>query len=416
MRSLQRVAGLLRALQALAMTVRGSRHCEASKTTRQSSVAVAGLLFAAVAPVFAQPAPEISLLTFAPGEIYWQRFGHNAILVRDHARGDARVYNYGIFDFQQKNFFVNFARGRMLYRLDEAPLDWTLRFYAAEGRWAVEQQLALGEAQRRKLADFLAWNARAENAEYRYDYFIANCSTKARDALDLGLDGGLRAALEPRVGASTWRSEVLRLMAPEPLLMRGMDLGLGPRVDVPLDQWQEGFIPMRLMEAIRDVQVDDGSGARRPLVAAERQLLPARAPEDAANPAALWPASLLAGLGLAAVLALTARVRVLGTALTAFYVLVCGLAGTVLLLGWLATDHWGMAANHNLLLLSPLWLLLPFVRGRARTVLLALLGAAALIALPVALMGSQPNLHWVALLLPPHLVVVAARLRRQSNS
>lgn len=381
--------------------------------------ALMALLLAAVAPVAAQPAsappaPEISLLTFAPGEIYWQRFGHNAILVRDHARGDARVYNYGIFDFQQKNFFLNFARGRMLYRLDEAPLDWTLRFYAAEGRWAVEQQLALTEAQRRKLADFLAWNARAENAEYHYDYFIANCSTKARDALDLGLDGGLRTVLRARAGTSTWRSEVLRLMAPEPLLMRGMDLGLGPRVDVPLDQWQEGFIPMQLMEAIREVQVDDGSGARRPLVAAERQLLPAREQEDAASPAALWLASLLAGLGLAAVLALTARVRVLGAAFTGFYVLVCGLAGTVLLLGWLATDHWGMAANHNLLLLNPLWLLLPVLRGNARAVLATVLAAGTVVALPVALIGTQPNLHWVALLLPPHGVVAAAAWLRAS--
>ncbi|MBI3171285.1 MAG: DUF4105 domain-containing protein [Hydrocarboniphaga effusa] len=371
------------------------------------------LLSATAIPAGAQPAPDISLLTFAPGEIYWQRFGHNAILVRDHALGEARVYNYGIFDFQQKNFFLNFARGRMLYRLDAAPLDWTLRFYAAEGRWAVEQQLALSEAQRRKLADFLDWNARPENAEYRYDYFIANCSTKARDALDLGLDGGLRAALERRPGTTTWRGEVLRLMAPVRMLMLGMDLGLGPRVDTPLNQWQEGFIPMRLMDAIRDFQVDDGSGARRPLVIAERQLLPARLPAAAEQPAALWLPCLLAGLGIAAVLAVTARVRVLGAAFAGFYTLICGLAGAVLLLGWLATEHWGMAANRNLLLLNPLWLLLPIVRGgQARAVLLALLGMAAVIALPLALLGIQPNLHWVALLLPAHLVVVNGGLRR----
>lgn len=370
------------------------------------------LLAAGSSPAHAETAPDISLLTFAPGEIYWQRFGHNAILVRDRARGEARVYNYGIFDFQQKNFFLNFARGRMLYRLDEAPLDWTLRFYASEGRWAVEQQLALREAQRRRLADFLAWNARPENAEYRYDYFIANCSTKTRDALDLALDGGLRAALGARPGTTTFRSEVLRLMAPVPPLMLGMDLGLGPRVDAPLNQWQEGFIPMRLMDAIRDLKVDDGSGAQRPLVSAQRQLLPARLPQAPRQPAALWLPCLLAGLGIAAALLATTRIRVVGAALASFYVLVCGLAGTVLLLGWLATEHWGMAANLNLLLLHPLWWLLPVVRGPGRAVMLALLGTAAVIALPLALFGVQPNLHWVALLLPAHLVVVNGGLRR----
>ncbi|MEQ1439452.1 DUF4105 domain-containing protein [Fontimonas sp. SYSU GA230001] len=392
---------------------------------RGASVALAlGLLCGTFGgPAAAQAAPEISLLTFAPGEIYWQRFGHNAILVRDAARGAARVYNYGIFDFQQKNFFVNFARGRMLYRLDEAPLDWTLRLYAAEGRWAVEQQLALSAAQRRSLAEFLAWNARPENAEYRYDYFVANCSTKARDALDRGLDGQLRAALEPRPGTTTFRSEVLRLMRPEPLLMLGMDLGLGPRVDQPLSQWQEGFIPMRLMEALRDVQVDDGSGGLRPLVSAERQLLPARLPETPAQPRVLgWP-SLLAGLGLAALFAVTSRVRRLGAVLAGSYVLLCGLAGAVLLLGWLATDHWGMAANRNLLLLNPLWwALLPAMWRRAAAPGKAARGCAGLLAglivaaIPLAAFGLQPNGHWVALFAPGQLLLLAPILFRRARA
>ncbi|MFA5940772.1 MAG: DUF4105 domain-containing protein [Sinimarinibacterium sp.] len=367
------------------------------------------------------PVPQISLLTFAPGEIYWQRFGHNAILVRDHARGEARVYNYGIFDFQQKNFFLNFARGRMLYRLDEAPLDWTLRFYASEGRWAVEQQLALSEAQRLRVADFLAWNARPENAEYRYDYFIANCSTKTRDALDLALDGGLRVALERRPGTTTFRSEVLRLMAPVPPLMLGMDLGLGRRVDAPLNQWQEGFIPMRLMDAIRDLQVDDGSGARRPLVAAERQLLPARLPDAPAQPVSLWLPCLLAGLGIAAALLATSRVRVLGAALAGFYVFVCGLAGLVLLLGWLATEHWSMAANLNLLLLHPLWWgVLPAVwrtrrggaaPGRGVRLLAVLLAVLTLLAVAASALDLQPNGHWVAFFAPVQLLLLGALLR-----
>ena len=33
------------------------------------------------------PAPGISLLTFAPGATYWQRFGHNALLIENTAGG-----------------------------------------------------------------------------------------------------------------------------------------------------------------------------------------------------------------------------------------------------------------------------------------------------------------------------------------
>ena len=152
-------------------------------SARGLAAALLALVSSAVAaPVHAQAPPQVSLLTFAPGEIYWQRFGHNALLVREDGVAP-QVYNYGIFDFAQENFFLNFARGRMLYRLDVAPLDWTLRQYAAERRWAIEQRLALDDDQARALADFLAWNARPEHADYRYDYFLANCSTKARDAI-----------------------------------------------------------------------------------------------------------------------------------------------------------------------------------------------------------------------------------------
>ena len=43
---------------------------------------------------------SISLLTIGPGELFFERFGHNAIVVREAGR-PAVVYNYGIFDFAQ---------------------------------------------------------------------------------------------------------------------------------------------------------------------------------------------------------------------------------------------------------------------------------------------------------------------------
>ena len=61
---------------------------------------------------------EISILTFGPGtaELY-SAFGHSAIRVNDpESRFDAS-FNYGIFDFDQPNFYLNFARGYLLYKL-----------------------------------------------------------------------------------------------------------------------------------------------------------------------------------------------------------------------------------------------------------------------------------------------------------
>ena len=54
---------------------------------------------------------------------YWERFGHDAIELRDTASGEAINFNYGVFDFSEKNFLLNFARGRMHYLMDAAPSD-----------------------------------------------------------------------------------------------------------------------------------------------------------------------------------------------------------------------------------------------------------------------------------------------------
>jgi hypothetical protein len=97
--------------------------------------------------------------------------------------------------------------------------------------------------------------------------------------------------------------------------------------------------------------------------------------------------------------------------------LVFGLAGTVLALGWLFTDHVVMAANLHLLLLSPLSLLLlvPLSRPAPRTGALPwalLIVGLALMALLLQAWPGQPrdSLHWVLFGLPVHLAL-AARLR-----
>lgn len=395
---------------------------------------LAGLTAAAGARAQALPAPDetapqISLLTFAPGEIYWQRFGHNALLVRDGAH--AWVYNYGIFDFRQKNFFLNFARGRMLYRLDREPLLRTLENYAAEGRWVIEQELDLSASQRRTLAALLADNALPQNAEYRYDYFVSNCSTKVRDALDSVLGGRLADALRERPVPVSFRSEVLDLMAPEPALMLGMDLGLGAVVDPALDEWQDGFIPMRLMVSLRGVQIDDAQAGPRPLVRGERSLvrMPGTDPQLGAvqpqAPRAVAPFA-LAGLAWATLIVLTARFarRALFAPLAGVQLLVAALLGTVLLLGWGATDHWGMARNANVLLLNPLYcLLLPLVfsqfgrQPRARgTAVIWMLVALAVAALPGSYLVAQANAHWLALLLPAQLALLLTLAAQQRRS
>ncbi len=363
---------------------------------------------------------DVSLLTFGPGEEVWERFGHNANEYRDRTTGTARLYNYGIFDFSQENFFVNFARGLMTYRAAAGDPADELPPYIAEGRWIVRQDLNLTPAQRAKLADFLEWNVRPENAQYRYDYFRANCSTRVRDALDQALGGAIKAQTIAPSRGFTYRMDADRLMRPDPAIMLAIDAGLGPYADQRLSYWDESFVPMEFMRHVREVKVLDEAGELVPLVASETELAQARIANPPEFPANWIWAALGIGLAAALILFCLARLRVHAWARVVFASVAClcalvlGLAGLVLAGLWLFTDHVSAWRNENLLLFNPLCLLLlpawlaafgrrwrpsAFARNLARAIALCAVLAWFVKILPGFI---QDNRLWIALLLPLH--------------
>ena len=220
----------------------------------------------AQAPTPVEPAsPRIGVVTMGPGEIFWERFGHDAIVVEDPATGTRTNYNFGFFDLEEDGFAQRFAKGEMRYLLVALPLEEDLAYYREVGRGAILQWLDLDPAQARRLADELAENAKPENARYRYDYYTDNCSTRVRDALDRVLAGALKRQLSGRSGGDTYRSESVRLASPATWMWIGFDIGLGPFGDRPLSRWEQAFLPRRLADDLRKVTRVDG----RPLVASE---------------------------------------------------------------------------------------------------------------------------------------------------
>jgi hypothetical protein len=362
----------------------------------------------------------VALLTVAPGEIYWQRFGHNAILIEDRVRGTATLYNYGLFDFSERDFFLNFIRGRMRYAMGVGPPSADLAGYRAEGREVRLQWLAMSPPQRRALRDFLDWNLRPENLRYAYDYFETNCSTKVRDALDAALSGAIHRATASRSRGDTYRSHALRLTAPDLPLYLGIHAGLGPYADRRLSFWQEMFVPMELARHLAEVRIIDDAGNTHPLVEREEVLLPAiLALPPAAAPNWFWR-FLAAGIFLAGLIVWLAPrgPRALAALLGTLWLL-AGLGGLVLLGLWFGTEHRSAWANHNLLLFNPLALaLLPaaFALLRARPVgplLRQLAVGMALIALAawfvlVLPWFDQDAMDWIGFWAPIHLAAAAA--------
>jgi hypothetical protein len=368
---------------------------------------------------------DVSLITYGPGETYWERFGHDAIELRDTVSGEAVTFNYGVFDFDESGFLLNFARGQMHYLMDAAPSDVDQHYYAEVGRSVTRQHLAFTPAQAADLRDYLLWNLQPENVRYEYDYYIRNCATRVRDALDKALGGTLKPQLEARPGGMTFRQQTARLMSQQAWLMLIMDLGLGPYADQPLNAWQESFLPDVLQQEINHVTEANADGKAQPLVLDEKVLSPNRlAPPPATAPDLRLPLA-LTGLIFAALLVAARRFApAIYAMLGSLYLVLAGFVGVALLVLWTLTTHHSAWANANLLLFNPLaFLLLPalwrsrkhlavsrFANGLIVLQLVAVLVACLLHLLPGVVQQNQP---WMLFALPAWLGLAWLTRRQQ---
>lgn len=310
-------------------------------------------------------------MTMGQGDMVWERYGHNAIGIRDRRTGEDVVYNWGLFSFDEPGFIGRFLRGEMMYWMGGQDAAATIAQYRMQNRTVEVQELNLSPAQRVALRDFIRFNEREENRFYRYDYFLDNCSTRVRDALNGVLGGALKMATDTAPTGTSYRWHALRLMAEDRLTVVGIDIGLGRPTDRPISEWEEMFIPMKVRDRVRELRVPDDSGRLVPLVTSERTMYQAqRAPEREAPPTlllALGPLGLLLGGGLH--MAQRRGRAAFPLAITAATIL--GVLGGALLYLRFMTQHVAAHGNTNLFVYNPLWILvvvmLPFMNRSART-------------------------------------------------
>jgi hypothetical protein len=402
-----------------------------------TAVAAAGIAAGiAFAPIIArtqgapeQGAPEpgaslrISVITFGQGDAVYELFGHNALRIRDLATGEDVAYNWGMFDFEEPRFLRRFLTGDTRYWVEAFPTSLVIDVYLRQDRETVEQELALTPAQRAAVAAEVRQVALPDNRYYRYDYFLDNCSTRIRDVIDRALGGSLERRFSTLRTPWTFRSESVRLTAPNGFAQAGIDLALGPRADAPITAWEAMFIPMRLRDHLREVTVPAAGGGTEPLVREERRLhATGRAPEAEARRGlrlGAWGPVLGAWMLLLAPFGATARrrTRTAAAVMAAGWYAITGVLGTALLGMWLWSAHVFWYRNLALLLVSPLGLIAAFpvaraiLRGRAdRLAALSVvtLGSMAVVALLLAPVVSQRLGGPLLLLLPAHLGLAVA--------
>jgi hypothetical protein len=344
------------------------------------------------------------------GDEVYEMFGHNAIWIHDPTTRSDSVYNWGVFDFRSEGFLVRFLQGDMRYTMDAQTVRTTQLYYQYLNRRIWAQELDLTPAEKRQVVDYIRWNYRPENRQYRYNYYLDNCSTRVRDVIDRVLGGKLRAYLQGIPTDQTYRSHSLRMLQRAPLLNVGIEMALGRPTDIPINADQAAFLPVQLMGFIKGFRRDDG----RPLVKREFMLAEAdRGPEPSTIPA-LWKALLPVGLVIAAALLglwFGVHARIASAVLVAIVAGIVGMIGTIIVLLVTVTDHVAAHGNENLWLLNPVWLVVAVVLTRAliggrwaraakwATIVGAALSVCAVLMHLVGL-SRQPNWDIIAMLLP----------------
>ena len=369
----------------------------------------------------AQPSLEVWVLTFGPGEPVFLKFGHNAILVRGLDPSGAtrfeRVYDYGLFDGRSPTLVADFLQGRMRYWMGVTVLRRTMSQYKRTNRDVYAQKLRLSQSQALDLFRRLQENAKPENREYRYDYYYDNCSTRVRDALDVVTDGAVKAGFTGAASMSL-RDHSLRHTsrntANDWMYYLGLDVGLA-NVDQPIDVWVESFLPFKLREGLRAVQIDV-DGTRQPLVEKEevwfkgtRPNVPERAPSRGVL---LTFVGLVVGVFFAGFGWVARRswfVRILFRAAVSTTAFGLAVFGILLVFLWGFTDHSVAYANQNIFNLAPWAILTPVVaivaRRQGHVLLYRWLGSAAAFSLLGLLLKvlpgfGQDTLRLIGLLLP----------------
>jgi hypothetical protein len=305
----------------------------------------------------------IRVSVMGPGDELYFWWGHIALIIEDRAANERRLYDYGLFSFENDNFFVNFALGRLLYSCGVSRAESNIADYILTNRDVTFYTLDLPRETKERVREFAEENVRPENRDYWYHHFEDNCATRIRDIIDLATGGQFSEAFLNAPGRFTLREHVRRHTWFNPLMDWFLNFAMGQDIDVPITVWQEMFLPSEIGDRIAGFRYRDAYGRERDLVKSinvihrsENRPLPLDAPRDER------PRNFLLSLCVAAFLCLLLAFREKRGARAALGLsqsllgLFFGVAGLLTFFMSFFTNHDYTYNNMNLLFVNPLLL------------------------------------------------------------
>ena len=362
------------------------------------------LLIASSKISIAQDRLRISLLTLTPGQELNEAFGHSALRVIDSNAVTDHVYNYGIFPFDEPNFYLKFVRGQLRYFVTVESFNDFVFYYHETKRGITEQVLNYTEAEKRNIKNILSENIKEENKYYQYDFFKDNCTTRLRDILQKN-HNPIPAMPAVMPITFTYRNAIHQYLDKGKMYWGklGIDILLGAKTDAIMTTNEQEFLPDNLMKAL------DATN-NTPIVLSNNQLYELEKVKE--EKVLFTPMVFSISLFLLFV-AINFKKNNLAKKISQWadrsLFLIIGLLGVLLIFMWWGTDHIMTKNNYNLLWASPLFLFYAFVLNKKTTFVKKFsLAAAIFLALLLCFWFFLPQQMNVAII--PIVILLAWRL------
>ena len=289
---------------------------------------------------------EISIITAGPGKVLYEGFGHSTIRVKDTDFDNA--YNYGIFDFNTPDFYLNFTKGKLLYKLESYPFHYFVRSYQRDNRWIKEQVLNLNQLEKQQFYAYLENNAAPENATYLYDPFFNNCATILREITETILKEkvifktnhiqkrkSFRELMNAEIPWNTWGSF-------------GINLALGSKLDKIATEKEFMYLPDFVYSGFKNATVTT-NGKEENLIKTDHYILKfdeLKIKPSTINPLLVFSLILLIGVFIT-YRDLKQKKRTKWIDFFLFFT--TGLIGLLIVFLWFFTDHSTTPINFNFL-------------------------------------------------------------------
>ena len=305
---------------------------------------------------FGSNSTQVSVITIGPYEKeLYSAFGHSGIRFWDPSNGIDYFYNYGIFDFDQPNFYLNFLHGKLLYKVGKYNYKSAEAFYKSQNRFIKEQILDIDDNDKMLLFKYLEENVQPENSSYLYNYIFNNCATKIRDVLFSVFQE--RVEFKSEGEGMSFRSLMDLYLKKNEWGDLGIDICLGSSIDVEASNLDQMYLPDYLFTGLEIATLDNKKLVNETLT---------YSPDYNEYNQSIFSPKLIFIIVLLISIYISFRQIKYGLKYKYFdLILFCGsgLIGLLIIYLWGFTDHLSKN-NFNILWASPINFILPFLFSR----------------------------------------------------